>query len=574
MARAKPNNLNNLTDNRRVAVYARKSKITETGKSIEVQKEKCIALACAQFDIPKEELLIYEDEGKSGFYADRPQYMKMLRDIGGNKIKAVVCYKIDRISRRTVDLLNLVQQMEQNGIAFISVSDRELDTTSRTGKIMVSLLSAIAEFERDILAERITDNLYELAKEGRWLGGRCPLGFYSKKEKLLLGGKKTTVNHLAPIEGEQRAVKKIFDQYIKCGSLSATARVLNKEGIRTKQGNNFTLIAVKNILQNPVYAIADADTWGYFNSLNVPLWSGYKDFDGVHGLMAYNKTEQTKELDVGHSVLGPKYIQKALRRDIKEWVVAAGKHKGLVDGNVWVRVQNIISEASQEKSARPKESSKALLSGLIMCTACGGKMFVRAESGRYNPDGSLRFKYICGDKYRNKGGCKKSQNIKGYDLDNFVMGAICGIIACDNKFFNNLLKTKNLLLKNSREAENEESELKKRVLAIESYIQNQTLNLREAPSIIKQSIFDDIEALSKEKADKEARLGEMQKGALACGIDLTGIEKIKQDILCFNRMINVVGYESRLQLFRQVLGYVKADGGTLHIFLKDMSHRV
>ena len=159
---ARMRNENNV-DDRKIAVYARKSKITETGKSIEIQKEKCISLACAQFDVAEEDILIYEDEGKSGFYADRPQYKRMLRDIENNKIKAVICYKIDRISRRTVDLLNLVQQMDQKGISFISVSDRELDTSSRTGKIMISLLSAIAEFERDIIAERISDNMYELA---------------------------------------------------------------------------------------------------------------------------------------------------------------------------------------------------------------------------------------------------------------------------------------------------------------------------------------------------------------------------------------------------------------------------
>jgi len=177
MPRSKSENKRGSVDDRKIAVYARKSKITETGKSIEIQKEKCIQLACAQFNVDISDILVYEDECKSGFYADRPQYRRMLRDIEENKIRAVICYKIDRISRRTVDLLNLVQQMEQKGISFVSVSDRELDTSTRTGKIMISLLSAIAEFERDIIAERITDNMYELAKEGRWLGGVPPLGY-------------------------------------------------------------------------------------------------------------------------------------------------------------------------------------------------------------------------------------------------------------------------------------------------------------------------------------------------------------------------------------------------------------
>ena len=171
-------------DDRKIAVYARKSKVTETGKSIEIQKEKCIALAYAQFGATENDILIYEDEGKSGFYSDRPQYRKMLHDIEDNKIKAVLCYKIDRISRRTVDLLNLVQQMEQKGIAFISVSDRELDTSSRTGKIMISLLSAIAEFERDIIAERTRDGLKAARARGR-MGGRPRVGDEKSKARAL-----------------------------------------------------------------------------------------------------------------------------------------------------------------------------------------------------------------------------------------------------------------------------------------------------------------------------------------------------------------------------------------------------
>ncbi len=575
MARAKAKSIK---DSRQVAVYARKSKITESGKSIEIQKEKCIALACAQFDVTPEDILIYEDEGKSGFYADRPQYRRMLRDIENNKIKAVVCYKIDRISRRTVDLLNLVQQMDQKGIAFVSVSDRELDTSSRTGKIMISLLSAIAEFERDIIAERITDNMYELAKEGRWLGGECPLGYYSKKEKLMINGKKTTINHLEPVEEEQRVVKSLFEIFFQTTSLTGTATLLSKEGFKTRKGKEFTLVAVKNILQNPVYAIADEDMRSYFTSLDVPLWADENDFDTVHGIMAYNKTEQTKEMDKESRALDPKYTQKTIRRNIKDWIIAVGKHRGIISGLDWIRAQNLLAEISQENSARPKEVSKALLSGLVRCAVCGSRMFVRAESGRYNPDGTLRFGYRCDVKYRKKGGCESSPNVKGYDLDCFVLEQICIMCKHDYTFYSELLNTKNTLLLKSKEAEKEQHALKKRIYEIELDIQSQITNLRSAPDNVKQAIYADIELLHKERDEKQGRLIKIYRGEQIYDSQIaemeieikTNIEKAKQTIMDFPRLIKLVTYESKLQLLRKVLECVIVEGDTVHIFLKGM----
>ena len=555
-------------DNRKIAVYVRKSKLTETGKSIEIQKEKCISLACAQFDAQKEDILIFEDEGKSGFYADRPQYKKMLRHIENNEIRAVVCYKIDRISRRTVDLLNLVQQMDQKGIAFVSVSDKELDTSSRTGKIMISLLSAIAEFERDIIAERITDNMYELAKEGRWLGGECPLGYYSQKEKLTIGGKKTTINHLEPIDEEQRIVKRLFDLFLQTSSLTGTAASLNNEGFKTKKGNTFTLIAVKNILQNPVYALADEDLHSYFTSLNAMISSDDNDFDGTRGIMAYNKTEQIKEIGADSTALNPKFVQKSSRRNIKEWIVAVGKHQGIISGANWIKAQNLIAEISKNNSARPKEASKALLSGLAKCGVCGSRMYVKAESGRHNPDGSLRYGYRCDVKYRKKGGCENSPNIKGQELDNFVVEQICSMGTGKNEFYDELLNTKGILLLKSQEAEKELTAAKKRLSRIELDIQSQVSNLRAAPEGIKQAIFADIQLLNKEFEEKQSIINKIYTERKSQSNQIENIEKALQIILEFPRLIESVDYEAKLQLLRKILECVIVKGDIVHLFLK------
>ena len=580
----------NTADNRQIAIYARKSKVTETGKSIEIQKEKCISLACAQFDLDRDsiticevadtqsnsildkaDILVYEDEGKSGFYADRPLYKRMLKDIESNKIRAVICYKIDRISRRTVDLLNLIQQMDQRDIAFVSVSDKELDTSTRTGKIMISMLSAIAEFERDIIAERITDNMYELAKEGRWLGGKCPLGYYSKKEKIEIGGKKTTINHLEPVPEEQRAVRRIFEIFSQTNSLTGTATQINNEGFKTNKNNDFTNIAVKNILQNPVYAIADKDMQSYFTSFDVPIWAEDSAFKGVNGIMAYNKTEQYKDIDVDSTALDPQYTQRSLRREIKEWIVSVGKHKGLVAGAEWIKVQSTIAQIAADKSARPKEVSKALLSGLVRCVECGSRMFVRAETGRHNPDGSIRFGYRCDVKYRKKGGCENSPNIKGYELDNFVIEQICNMDTGENAFYEELLNTKNTLQLKSKEIAAEEHAIKKRLAQIEQDIQSQISNLRTAPEVVKPSIYADIEALTREQDIKQARLDAILEDELNQDSQIADIEKAKQTIMDFPRLVNLVDYTGKQQLLKRILECVIVKGDVVHIFLKGRS---
>ena len=558
----------NTTDNRQVAVYVRKSKITESGKSIEIQKEKCIALACAHFDVSESDILIYEDEGKSGFYADRPKYKMMLHDIEKNKIRAVVCYKIDRISRRTIDLLNLIQQMDQKGIAFVSVSDREIDTSSRTGKIMIALLSAIAEFERDIIAERITDNMYELAKEGRWLGGECPLGYSSKKEKLTVGGRKTTINHLEPVLEEQRAVKRLYKLFGQTASYSATCTALNEEGFKTKKGKKFTITAVKNILQNPVYAVVDADMRSYFTSFDVAIWADDSAFDGKRGMMAYNKTEQTKEVDHDSRALDPKYTQKLLRRDIKDWIVSVGKHEGIISGEGWIRAQSLIADVSRGNAIRPKETSKALLSGLVRCIACGGRMIVRTDSGRYNLDGSVRYRYVCEVKYRKRGGCESSPNVKGPELDTFVIEQIQGISLTGNSLYDEIVNTNNTLLLATKETDKEIVKLRKRLSQIDDDIQSQIANLRTAPESLKKNIYADIEILNEERDTKQSQMDVRIKMRDSQDAQLADITRASKTIVDFSRMLALADYESKLQLLRRIIECVMVKGDRVDIFLK------
>ena len=156
-------------DDRLVAIYARKSRITNKGDSIGVQFKQSADYAINQLSLPEDyEFARYEDKGLSGYYSDRPDFQRLLRDIEMGKIKAVACYKLDRISRKTSDLMRLLEYFERHDVTLL-VCSNNINTRISTSKIIIQVLAIIAEFERDILTERIQDNLMELAKDGRWL---------------------------------------------------------------------------------------------------------------------------------------------------------------------------------------------------------------------------------------------------------------------------------------------------------------------------------------------------------------------------------------------------------------------
>ena len=141
------------TDDRRVVIYARKSKITHKGDSIANQEEYCKDYARLHLNLSEDyEFEVYEDEGKSGFYSDRPDFQRMIHDVERRKIKAIVCYKLDRISRKMSDLTNMIDFLNKYDCALL-ISSNNLNTKDSNSKMMIQMLGMIAEFERDIITE-------------------------------------------------------------------------------------------------------------------------------------------------------------------------------------------------------------------------------------------------------------------------------------------------------------------------------------------------------------------------------------------------------------------------------------
>lgn len=168
-----------MENTRKFAIYSRKSKFTGKGESIGNQIELCRqSIHLSYPEVSDGDILVFEDEGFSGGNTKRPQFQEMLKQCRQKKIGCIVCYRLDRISRNVSDYSALIEELDRLDVSFISVSEK-FDTNSSMGRAMMYIASVFAQLERETIAERIRDNMIELAKDGRWLGGNPPTGYKS-----------------------------------------------------------------------------------------------------------------------------------------------------------------------------------------------------------------------------------------------------------------------------------------------------------------------------------------------------------------------------------------------------------
>ena len=209
-----------------------------------------------------------------------------------------------------------------------SVSD-----STPSGRAMLSMCTVFAQMERETIAERIKDNMHELAKSGRWLGGTTPTGYKSTQivGGVTVDGKERKAYKLDIVKVEAELVQDIFEKFLETNSLTKTETYLLQNHIKTKNGKDFTRFSIRSILANPVYMIADMQAWNYFESMGVEIYADKSDFDGKHGVIAYSKT-----------------IQKPGKanqiKDMNEWIIAVGKHEGLISGRDWVKAQASLKQ--------------------------------------------------------------------------------------------------------------------------------------------------------------------------------------------------------------------------------------
>lgn len=400
-----------------VAIYARKSKFTGKGESIENQIQKCRKYM--EDFLAKEKdngthdakagmrFLEYKDEGESGKNMERPMMKKMLSDMESGVIQKLVCYRLDRVSRNVKDFAELFEILTSLGVEFVSVSE-SFDTANPMGRAMISMSSVFAQLERETIAERIVDNMMALAKTGRWLGGKPPLGYISKKVELCdESGRKRSHFRLEEVPEEAELAELIFAMYLRLGSLTKLETYLFNKDILSRNGKPYGRYVLRAILSNPVYCMADKRVFQYLCKNSYGVYADEVLFDGEHGLIAYNKNNnRTKGKRVNN---------------VKDWIVAVGEHRGLVSSEIWIQVQERLKKNAGMGYRYPKRIG-ALLSGILRCGNCGS--YMRPKGGRTAQDGLIRYYYQCECKERSRGQQCQMPNLSGNAVDEMVVDQI------------------------------------------------------------------------------------------------------------------------------------------------------
>lgn len=390
-------------------IYSRKSVYTGKGESIENQIELCRDYIDAKYpgDTPHR-IRIYEDEGYSAKNTHRPQFQKMLCDMTIDSPDFIVCYRLDRISRSVSDFSSFIEQLNRLHIAFLCIKE-EFDTSRPMGKAMMYIASVFSQLERETIAERVRDNMLLLARSGRWLGGTPPTGYTSKKIcEVLLDGKVKTACMLQEIPEELEVVHLIYQRFLKIRHTSEVASWLQSCGQLTRSGKEFSPASVRQILQNPVYCIADADAFSYFTDQNADVCFAPELCSG-QGLLAYNKRN---------------YRQKgAPRQTMDHWILAAGKHCGIISGRDWVTVQHILSDRPHAPGST--DAPRGLLCSILYCSRCGNPMVSKRRSR--NTEKPV-YDYICNRKLRQGRDLCSCQNLNGPQTDEDVLQTLCSTL--------------------------------------------------------------------------------------------------------------------------------------------------
>lgn len=447
----------------RIKVYTYKRVSTAMqidGYSLDAQRSRMKAYAdFNDYEIVGE----YEDAGKSGKSIEgRMQFRQMMEDVksGKDNISYVLVFKLSRFGRNAADVLSTLQVMQDFGVNLICVEDG-IDSSKDAGKLMISVLSAVAEIERENIRVQTMEGRIQKAREGKWNGGFAPYGYQLVNGKLEIN------------EEEAVAIRTIYDQYVNTdiGS-NGISKYLENHGIRKIQRQNgknplFDAHLVRLILKNPVYCGKIA--------------YGRRKTEKVHGTRnEYHLVEQ------------------------ENFLLVDGLHEAIIPEDVWNAAQaKLIAQAKKyEHVNKGKNERTHLLSGIVKCPICGAGMYGN-KSIKYKKDGTKYkdfFYYGCKHRGMQRGHkCDYRKQIREELLDDAVAEVIVKLVS--NPHFAAMMQ--------------EKINMKVDTTAIDQEITNYEKQLRQDYAI-KSKLIEEIDNLNpddrhyiRRKADLDDRLYRM-----------------------------------------------------------------
>src|SRR6185437_15803321 len=182
----------------------------------------------------------YDDGGFSSGTLERPALRRLLADIEAGRLDVVVVYKIDRLSRSLMDFARLVEVFDRKQVTFVSVT-QAFNTTNSMGRLTLNVLLSFAQFEREVIGERIRDKFAASRRKGMWMGGWAPLGYDIKDRRLIVN------------EPEAKLVRSIFARFARSVPPRQLIEALVKEGALNKQGKPIDKGYLYRVLNNRVY---------------------------------------------------------------------------------------------------------------------------------------------------------------------------------------------------------------------------------------------------------------------------------------------------------------------------------
>jgi len=473
------------------ALYSRVSTTeqAEEGYSIEEQ-ERLLRKFCEDnnYTIFK----VYSDRGISGkSIKARPAMKEMLKDSEEKKFDIVITWKINRIARNTLELLQIVDLLEKNAIAFKSHSEN-FETETPMGKFSLQMMGAVGELERGTIAQNVKMGMMARAREGRWNGG-IVFG-YDVVQRENTTNKKRKDTELIVNEKEEEVVRTIFTMYSEGNGYKAITNYINKFGYTTKRGNPFSVGSIKDILTNPIYI----------------------------GKIRYNVIQNWSE--------------KRRRNKNPNPLIVDGIHKPIIDQELWDKVQSQM-ESSKGKPSRIYDGEFPL-TGILRCPVCGAGMVI-SRSTKARKDGTKhRIEYYCCGAWKNKGTAVcHSNSINVNKANDYVFGKLSELLSNDKlvkEIVKNINSTRKAMVDPSRD------ELEKVAKELDK-IEAKKKKLFEAyeDEIITRGDFSErIRQLKAREESLQQEVNDLKMNVLDDGVQEVSYDFVKETLAQFGAMLS------------------------------------